>query len=458
VRTLSWVAVLPIMLTRLPTQDIAVWYLLMTMVSLQQIADAGLAPTFTRVISFAMGGSSQFKDMRAVREVGTGAPNWDGIERIWSTMHRAYGRIALLAVPIFAVAGTLALAKPIGELAEPVNGWAAWAAVVLTFAVVIRANAFGAYIQGVNQVALLRRWETISGLGAILTTLLVLLLGAGLLPLVLAHQGWTVLNAIRDRAIARRVEGGRARSFQVRPRDAEIHEAIWPSAVRSGIGIAMSRGVLLSSGLVLAQVAEAALLAAYLMASRILQVVIDLANAPFYSKLPVLARLQAEGRASELEQTASRGMRLAYWTFVAGAVTLGVAAPFTFAALGGSVGWVPPLLGCAMTLSYLVERFGAMHIQLYSTTNHIVWHIANGVSGSLYLIISLALLGPLGVYAFPVGLFIAYTGFYSWYGPLKVKQTFSLDFWRLQRTTVMVPGLILIAYGTLELFLAYGAR
>ena len=63
----------------------------------------------------------------------------------------------------------------------------------------------------------------------------------------------------------------------------------------------------------------------------------------------------------------------------------------------------------------LIERFGAMHIQVYSLTNHIVWHIANGISGALFLVTSFLLVPHIGTFGFAAGIIIANVGFYSWY-------------------------------------------
>ncbi|HEX4935928.1 MAG TPA: hypothetical protein VFV33_22265, partial [Gemmatimonadaceae bacterium] len=230
-RALSVVVVLPLLLTRLPVEAIAVWYLLMTMVGLQMLADAGFAPTFARVIAYAMGGRVELKDLRTTDATASGLADWATIERIWATMHVVYARLTYLCVPLFAAGGTLALVRPMRSLADPVEGWIGWGVVIVTFAVVLRANAYGAYLQGVNQVALLRRWEAISGLMASLTTVTVLLLDGGLLALVIAHQSWMLLNAWRDRALARHVESRRAAGFRAAGTDPLVLDAVWTSAV-----------------------------------------------------------------------------------------------------------------------------------------------------------------------------------------------------------------------------------
>lgn len=101
-------------------------------------------------------------------------------------------------------------------------------------------------------------------------------------------------------------------------------------------------------------------------------------------------------------------MRLSHWAFVVGfAGTAFVVEPL-LKLIGSNAAFPTPTLWAMMGAAFFAERFGAMHIQLYSTTNHIIWHIANGISGTVYLIVSLGLLTILGAYAFPIGIIVGY--------------------------------------------------
>ena len=158
-----------------------------------------------------------------------------------------------------------------------------------------------------------------------------------------------------------------------------------------------------------------------------------------------------------MEQMAARGMRMAYWTYVLGAVLMHFVAPSALPRMGSGIDWVAPSLWLLLVVTYFVERFGAMHLQLYSTTNDIRWHVASGISGSLSLLVSLIALPHADVYAFPVGILVGNLAFYAWYGPWKVKTSFDFDFWRLQRSTVMLPACCLAALCSLDfLVLAWG--
>jgi hypothetical protein len=292
----------------------------------------------------------------------------------------------------------------------------------------------------------------LTSIGAILTSFVVLLVGGRLVALVAANQVWVAINLFRDWRLARTVEDGRLRSFRSRGIDPEIMGIAWPPAWRSGLGISFSRGVLYASGLVYAQIANAAALSTYLVAFRAIQMVSELSQAPFYSKIPALARLRSEGRFADQMSMAQRAMRLSHWTYAAGFVGIGLAASPLLASIGSQVQFADGRLWALLGLAFFVERYGAMHIQLYSTTNHIIWHVANGVTGVLYIAISLLLLGPLGVYAFPIGVLCAYLGFYSWYSAGYVYRTFHTGFFRFERAVAIPPAAVVVTYASMALF------
>jgi hypothetical protein len=449
-RALSVVVVLPLLLRRLTPAEIAVWYLLSTIIGLQTLADLGFAPTFTRFVAYAVGGAARAGV--AAGTPGAGAslqPNWPLLGRIWSTMWVVYARVTLVAAAMLGVVGTLALMQPMRALEEPGRGWAAWVVVLVVSAAVLWANAYAAYLQGLNHVALFRRWEALTSIGAIITSFVVLLLGGRLFALVVANQGWAAISILRNRYLARSVEGGRLASMHRSGIDAEVFDAAWPPAWRSGAGMLLSRGAVYGSGLIYAQMAAAPELSTYLLALRAVQMVIDLAQAPFYSRIPLMARLQSEGRFDELLRIAQRAMRWAYWTYAAGFIAIGIIGGRVLPAIGSRVAFADPRLWALLGIAFFVERYGAMHIQLYSTTNHIIWHIANGVTGVIYLTVSLALIRPLGVYAFPIGVLIGDLGFYCWYSARHVYQTFDVDFFRFERAVLLPPAIVVAAYASL---------
>ncbi len=449
-KSLSLIVVLPLLLTKLGTAEISLWYLFMTIIGLQSIVDAGFSPTFIRVIAYVKGGV-RIGRLKECHYKDTGKFDIQTLNQVYSTMSRVYRYLGMIWASLLVVAGTIALQRPVAAVPDKGAAWFAWSVIVIASGISFQGTLYSSYLQGMNQVALVRRWETLTSLAAIITSFLVLLADGGLLGLVIANQAWLVINVARDRWLARWTENGILLKFTHQPFNMEVFDAVWPSAWRSGLGILMSYGLIQASGIIYAQIGNAASVATYLLGLRLIQTVSQFSQAPFYSKIPLLARLYAEDRHADLLQAAKRGMTLAHWTYVSGFVGLGLAGAPILMHIGSHAPFPGGLLWSLMGLAFFLERYGAMHIQLYSTTNHIIWHIANGGMGVIYLLTSCLLLKSIGVYAFAVGMIAGYLGFYCWFAAYHSYRAFSLKFMAFEIRTSFAPSLL----GVLGSFLIF---
>lgn len=451
-RAASLFVVLPLILSRFETSEIAYWYLLMSLIGLQQVADFGFSPTYARAFAYAIGGGQD----RVAEVLTASEPNAEELRlgAVWGAMHDTFVRVSLVATVVFALVGALSIAKPVDALTTPAVGWVGFAVVVGVFAVTVRLGGYSAYLQGIDEIAKLRRWETLAALGASLSAAGTVALGGGLLSLVLMNQCWMLLSAIRIRSLALNARDGVARRIAGAIFSSGPGTSVSAAAWRSGVGIAMSRGVQVISGAIVAQVVPPGPLAAYLLAQRLLQVIVDAANAPFYTKLPRLATSFAQGDIASIREVARRGMRLSLWVLVLACGAVGITAEWLLDAIGSNAPWVGGTVWAVMLLGAFVERFGAMHLQLYSTTNHIVWHTLNGLTGVLLLAIGAALLPAYGLLAFPVATLLAYPLFYSWYSARLASRAFDFQLLAFHRWVALPAGIValVLALVTAALF------
>jgi hypothetical protein len=193
----------------------------------------------------------------------------------------------------------------------------------------------------------------------------------------------------------------------------------------------------LASGIIYAQIASPSAAATYFLALRLIQSVSQFSQAPFYSKLPTLARMYSEGRNAELVRFAKKGMDLAYLSFVVGFVILGVFGTPILEYIGSNADFPDSLLWSLIGIAFFIERYAAMHINLYSTTNNIINHVAAGVSGIIYVVVGLAGYHYMGIYAFPVALIAGNAGFFAWYAASHSYKAFGLGFLQFERTTML---------------------
>ena len=442
-RSISVVVVLPLLLTKLQPAEITLWYLFMSLIGLQGVVDAGFSPTFSRTMAYVMGGAG-INELKSPKGAGSGKYNPHDLNLVYSTMRTIYFRLGLVWTLLLLTVGSLVLKKPIASVHDTGSAWLAWGVIVVVSCVSFQSEQYSSCLQGVNQIALLRRWETLTALGGILASFLVLILGGGLLELVIANQSWHLINVVRNRWLLLSVENGMMRSFGNEPFSKVVFDAVWPSAWRSGVGVLMSYGLILTSGVIYAQIGDTAKVASYLLGLRFIQIVSQFSQAPFYSKMPLYARLYAEGKKDKLLSLAQRAMRLSHVSYVAGFVFLGLVGGPLFKQIGSNASFPEPLLWSFMGIAFFIERFGAMHLQLYSTTNHIIWHVVTGVSGVVYLSVSLGLLGFIGAYAFPVGMITGYLSFYSWYSAVKSYKMFNIGMFNYEKSCTLAPAVCMI--------------
>ncbi len=449
VRLASVVVLLPLVLVHFDAPEVAVWQLYSVLFSMALLFDFGLAPTFSRLLAYARGGATladMAKPSATARPAASDAGTSGSAASVFGALRWLYLRLGIAAALVFAVAGSWALVRPISHTADPSAAWAAWALVLSTMAIGFWGSGFSAALQGMDRIAALRRWEIACGLAQVGTSTAVLLAGGGLLELVASYQFWVVFNAVRNRLLLQRL----CPTLMAAPvyADRAVLRVLWPATWRSGVGVLMSQGVVQASGVVYSQVGAPADVAAYLLALRVMSVIAQFSVAPFYSKLPQLAKLQLSHARPAQMSLASRGMRHSHWTFVVGVGLVALFAQPLLDWIGSRTAFVSHTVWALMCLAFFTERFGAMHLQLYSVTNHIVWHIANGVAGTLMIALSLAMFPALGLTALPLGMLLAYAGFYCIYCFRKSSRSFEFTLFSFERGVSLMPALALASVVT----------
>ncbi len=441
------VVVLLLVTRLLPEADIQLWLSFSLLISLQMLADFGFTPSVARAIAYAYGGATRIEgSLSGSFTDNLGQPNWVLIGKIFATLRRIYARLALFAFLGLLTVGTWLVHRPIAQLENPAEGWGAWGVILFVSLFYLRGNLFFAFLEGVGKVALLRRWEMLFHLLRAASSLAVLWAGWGLFWLIAANQFWLLMNVLRNRLLSYRVYEGQLQRVQGQPFERHIYQIILSRSQKSAVGQFFSVGVVYLSALFLNLSARSDV-ASYQLALMILQMIGEFSRAPFYSQIPFYNMLVARQEYATLVGKVRRSMALSLWLFTLGAVGTGLFLPPVLHFLESNTPFVSPLLWGLLALGMFGERYGALHLQLYTTTNHVVWHIVNTVAGLLFLgtlAIGYALGG--GLYAFAGAFLVSNFGFYTWYSAWYVYRTFPLRVWAFERRVSLLPFVGLLAY------------
>lgn len=462
-KALALFGILPLILNRFSSGDIVLWYLFSTIISLQGIADFGFRQTFSRIISYAFGGAKDiavFKTDKVNKLEGHNeGPNRLLLNQIVSTMKRMYLWLTLVVFLLMAIFGTWSMHNPIKDASIVYQAWWCWIVVLFVSVIGFYGKIYLNFLEGLNKIALVRRIETFTSIGAILSSMIVLYIAPTLLNLVIVNQFWVVVVVFRDIYLCRKINGGIYKEVSKNlPFDNQIFQKVWHPAWRSGISGFMSVGLTNITGLIYAQIGNATEVASYLLALRIINQIKEVSMAPFYSKLPVLAMLRVKNDLQQLIQVSKRGMFLSHMVFIVGFIIVGLTSETILKLINSEVAFVDQKLWLLLGLAFFIHRFGAMHIQVYMSTNHIISHIADGVSGILYIISSLILTQYIGLYAVPVGMLVGYLGFYAWYAAMYSYQSMKIRFLQFELKASLLPLFLVAIYGIFEFFKIYRVK
>jgi hypothetical protein len=423
---------LPMVMAQSSPADVVVWLLLGNAATYAAIADFGLLPTCTRAVAFAVARTSPAIAAIEISPEG-------GLPALVGTMRSMYRWAALGTIVTAIVVGLPALHGPIGAIESRAAAWMAAASVMAGMSVAVMGNQYAAFLSGSGRVAAVQRTLAWSGGAGIFTGLLILVLGGNIFAVIVAQQAWTIVGTLllakeAERAVADCVYS------QCRSGVPEWRSWIWSGAWRSGVSTLLTAGALQASNFLIAQIPDRATSAAYLLGLRLIQAVGQFAQAPFYSRIPELARLHAEGRAAKRRRLAASAMRMSHWVFVAGFVLIAFVASPALHAIGSSVAPAGPGILAVLGVAMFGERYGAMHLQLFSTTNRILWHVAALRYFAGFLLGSLLLLPWLGMPAVPVALLVSCWTLYVGYCTRLSYADMGVHMVAFERT-VMLPAL-----------------
>lgn len=386
------VIVAPLVLRFYDAPDANMWLFLVSITTFQVAADFGFSQT-------------------AIRYYGAGESS---ASDIYASFKKQFIRIALSGFIVILALTYFPYNAASSQLHESGGYLVAWLMVVFLTAVMIFGNLYSSALYGLGRIASFKFREAIINFIALIATISMIGLDIPLAYLVLPIPLANGLNVYFNRKEARLVirEKGEKKGGE--------KVEIWPAVWRSGLGVLFSFSILqfmIMSGVSLLDARDAS---ENTFQIRLMMLVVLLSQAPFYTKIPAMARYYKEGCFVEL-----RGL-----VFAASAKSL-----LSYVVLCASIilflkSSIPDIIGIDLNykvswaffiLGFFFERLGGMAIQVYTLTNVVLWHKINGlvaisfvamfllfIDKYLEIAYSLSFLGAYSLVYFPVCLFFFY--------------------------------------------------
>ena len=190
----SWVAnglrvaigvfLLPLVLHKLSTEELGMYYVLLSLVALAPVIDFGFSPTIVRFVSYAMGGAETIQPQGFARAT-TASPNRQLLSQLFFTTRSLYRYMAVVALVLVGAWGTYMVELRVHETPFPTVTRVAWAITLVATVFDIYSNWAVIFLRGMNEVLVSVQISVLASVVKFVVAAGLLLGGGGLMSLPL---------------------------------------------------------------------------------------------------------------------------------------------------------------------------------------------------------------------------------------------------------------------------------
>ena len=374
-QSLRLLLVTPLILTRFDETEIAAWYLFASLNFFGTTLSQRLGLTFSRMFAFAMGGASNLSPIKGKRaQENGGQPNWKAFERAYATISTLNLGIGWLNVVVALGMGWFGLSNLLSGYEAKGVIWMAFGLMQLSSLLVFIFQRYQIALIGMNYVALNNRWGIIFSLLSVAFGSLTLWMGGGIIALVLVMQFLAVAGVLRNRFLLRAVEGGRVLGFKQYGFDREVFGWAWAPTWKGFVGQFGMNGSAQLTAIIYTAYGSKMEIASLLFALRILQTITQIAQAPFSSVQPLMARLMAAGDIKALGKIVRQRMAYTLVLNAAGVLTAAVALPILLELIGSKIDFIPSVAWLLLGGLSLIVRFDVLCCAVSAIGNQMVFY------------------------------------------------------------------------------------
>ncbi len=427
----GWLFLLPLILNYFDASMVSVWMVFQTINGILIIFDLGFNQSFSRSFSYCFGGVEDLQNDESGRLIKssnkTNMINWSLMGSIFGTSKRIYFFIALICFVGILIISFWSVDPILYKLQQERATYSVILIVALGSSIKIYGNLFSSFLIGGSRVPLVNNWESIFGALNLLTSFLVFYMFHNVYLLLANQQFWFVASVVRNYILVKKEYP----QLVSKPFDKSLFKIVFKSAWRSAVGIISGYGAVQLSSLLLTRQLSTSELASFLLAFKLVTLISDFSRAPFYSRLPELTTLHSRNSTKSFFRIATKGMNLSLIVFSLAILWVAFSGDFVLKLLNSDTEFVPTLVWSALGLAFFFERYGAINLQIYSVSNHILWHISNGITGILFIMILYISMGSLLLLAIPFSMILSNLLFYCPYNVWLNVKYYKINWWKL---------------------------
>jgi O-antigen/teichoic acid export membrane protein len=416
-RLATGLVLLPLLLHKLSSAELGMYYVLLSLVALAPVVDFGFNPTIVRFVSYAMGGAETIQAQGFAR-AETPGPNYKLLWRLFYTTRLLYRYLSLAVLVLAGAWGTYVVEMRIHETPFPNVARAAWAVALVAMSFDIYSGWAMIFLRGMNEVLPSVRIGVLSAVVKFVVGAGLLLVGAGLMSLPLA----SLVGSLLQQSLARRHCHKRLGDYPP-PEKSHVWEnlrVLWPNSWRLGVTAVCSCLTAQASTAICLKFLGLTSYAQYGLSCQLVGIISGMAMVWTQVKWQVVGQHRTRHDYAAMQRLLWPRFWLQNFTFLVLAAGLLICGPPLLRGFGGGKQMLPFGWLAWLAFYFFMELYLGFWTSLISTENRVpfLWHAVAASLISVSLSLILIHTTSLGIGALVLAPILAGSVCNYWYWPL----------------------------------------
>lgn len=391
VKGLALVLINPFIFKIFSDEEVVIWYLILSAVSIQLIFDFGLLPNTTRILS------------RKIGELELCKATSSNIENFKNQTFSIYILLSLIILFSSAFIVRFYLSNKTENFISEYFLY-----IILSLGCIgIFNNYFGTILQASRKVQVLQRNLALTSFISISLCSLSLLIFQNLgLALFLFYSNHLINFFLLPNYLPKE---DRIRRFSLNPLK-PANELIY-SSIRSGIGVIFSLGFFHLINFYVAEKFNATDAAQFMLFMQVIRAISSFSQAPFYAFIPEYNYLYGLNRMNELIIEVNKRLNYSLILYLSLIIFFSASLPYLFRLIGSEKSFSINNTWKAMVIAFFLERISSSFVQVISISKRIIWHWYNAMILVLIILLNQFFLNRDFLTSIPLSIGLSYAIF-----------------------------------------------
>ena len=427
----SSLLLLPLILHKLPSEDVGIWSIFTSIAALVFLIDFGFNSSFSRNVTYIFSGVSTLqKDGHETKFDTSGQINYGLLKGLLGSMRWFYSRVSVVLFFLLATGGTLYMHRLLENYhGNKVDMYIAWFLFISINTYNLYTLYYDALLEGRGLIRISKQVTILGHVIYLLVSIVAIYLGCGLIALVLAQ----LVSIIIIRTISQRKFFTTDIVLSLKNCEGEdrkeILKAIYPNALKYGVtsfgGFMIQKSSIFIGSLYLTLPA----IASFGVTKQVMDISVNVANITLATFLPQIANLRVEGNYERIKVIYIKGVLIANTIFMLAALTIILFGTPLLHLIKSNTSLNQQVL-TIVAISSLIGLNSGISGSVISTKNHIQFVKPSLISGIatvllLFIFFKFTNLGLVGMALAPGLIDLCYQG---WKWPMVVIKELNLKF------------------------------